>query len=112
MSIEVGKPFPNTTFNYVQYIPESADVTACGRPGPLNTEKEWAGKTVVLVGVPGAFTRKFLSLCDMESELRCSYLPGEPYPTLCGNDLRVQEEGGRRGHRCFQRSFRGQSSFF
>lgn len=57
--MEVGKPFPATTFAYVQYQPEEEGVTACGRPGPLNTEKEWAGKTVVLVGVPGAFTVSF-----------------------------------------------------
>lgn len=56
-SIEVGKPFVNATWNYVQYNPETGDdVAACGRPGPYNTEKEFKGKTVVLVGVPGAFT--------------------------------------------------------
>ncbi|CCG82984.1 putative Allergen [Taphrina deformans PYCC 5710] len=56
MSVEVGKPFPNTTFNYVSYVPESESLTSCGRPGPLDTAKEWSDKTVVLVGVPGAFT--------------------------------------------------------
>lgn len=58
MSLQ-GKPFPNTTFTFVQYNPDSDGMTACGRPGPLKTEKEWAGKTVVLIGVPGAFTRQF-----------------------------------------------------
>ncbi|ORY84222.1 thioredoxin-like protein [Protomyces lactucae-debilis] len=57
MAIEVGKPFPDTTFAYVQYSPESGDaVTSCGIPGPLDTAKEWKNKTVVLFGVPGAFT--------------------------------------------------------
>lgn len=57
MSLEVGKPFPNAKFSYVEYMPESEGITACGRPGPLDTEKEWKDKTVILVGVPGAFTR-------------------------------------------------------
>lgn len=56
MSLEVGKPFPNTKFAYVAYSPESDAITSCGRPGPLDTAKEWSSKTVVLVGVPGAFT--------------------------------------------------------
>ena len=33
-----------------------ADPTACGRPQEYDASKEWAGKKVVLVSVPGAFT--------------------------------------------------------
>ena len=33
-----------------------ADPTACGRPQEYDANKEWAGKKVVLVSVPGAFT--------------------------------------------------------
>ncbi|BFZ54212.1 hypothetical protein PYCC9005_001245 [Savitreella phatthalungensis] len=57
MAIEVGKPFPNAQFPYVEYSPETGDdVTACGIPAPLDTAKEFAGKTVVIVAAPGAFT--------------------------------------------------------
>jgi alkyl hydroperoxide reductase 1 len=52
MAIEVGKPFPDATFAYVQYQPDQDAVTSCGIPGPLDTAKEWKGKTVVLFGVP------------------------------------------------------------
>lgn len=49
MAIEVGKPFPDAKFPYIEYSDEGSDIKACGIPAPLDTAKEFKGKTVVLV---------------------------------------------------------------
>ena len=49
MAIQVGKPFPDGKFPYIEYTEDSADVKSCGIPAPLDTAKEFKGKTVVLV---------------------------------------------------------------
>ncbi|KAK9380090.1 Redoxin [Kockiozyma suomiensis] len=55
--VAVNDKFPaGTEFVYVPFTPESADVKACGIPGPLNFDKEFGDKTVVIVSIPGAFT--------------------------------------------------------
>ncbi|KAJ2960408.1 hypothetical protein NQZ79_g4202 [Umbelopsis isabellina] len=46
---------PDVTLTYVPYD-ANADPSACGRPIPIKTHKEFANKKVVIVGVPGAFT--------------------------------------------------------
>ncbi|KAF7332222.1 Peroxiredoxin [Mycena kentingensis (nom. inval.)] len=42
-------------FGYIPWAPELDDNLACGVPSKLNTDS-WAGKKVVLISVPGAFT--------------------------------------------------------
>ncbi|KAK9449585.1 Redoxin [Limtongia smithiae] len=55
--VSVGDKFPaGAEFVYVPYTPESADIKACGIPIGLNFDKEFAGKTVVIVSIPGSFT--------------------------------------------------------
>lgn len=46
----------DTTFKYIPYSPENADIKSCGIPISYNASKEWADKKVVLFAVPGAFT--------------------------------------------------------
>ncbi|KAI5480180.1 peroxiredoxin 5, atypical 2-Cys peroxiredoxin [Pseudohyphozyma bogoriensis] len=53
--VAVGDTIPEGEFGYVPYTPELEDPAACGLPGKVKTS-EWAGKKVVVVGVPGAFT--------------------------------------------------------
>ncbi|ORY57998.1 Redoxin [Leucosporidium creatinivorum] len=53
--IEVGQTIPEGTFAYVEYSPELEDPSVCGKPGQIKTS-QWAGKKVVVFGVPGAFT--------------------------------------------------------
>lgn len=57
MTVSEGSTFPQgVKFNYVPYTPEDSDVLACGVPISMDLDKEIAGKKVVLVAVPGAFT--------------------------------------------------------
>ncbi|KAG5365603.1 putative peroxiredoxin [Yarrowia sp. C11] len=57
MPLRAGDKFPTATFNYVPETPEiEGDVAACGIPQPFSSDKELAGKKVVFVSVPGAFT--------------------------------------------------------
>ncbi|KAJ0117909.1 peroxiredoxin type-2 [Diaporthe amygdali] len=54
----VGQAFPeDVTFQYVPYSPEKADLNACGIPVKFDASKDFKDKKVVLVAVPGAFTR-------------------------------------------------------
>ncbi|KAK7204843.1 putative peroxisomal protein [Myxozyma melibiosi] len=55
--VAVNDKFPTETkFVYVPITPETSDIKACGIPGPLDFDKEFADKTVVIVSIPGAFT--------------------------------------------------------
>ncbi|KAK9466246.1 Redoxin [Lipomyces arxii] len=57
MALTVGDKFPSgVNFLYIPYTPESTDIKACGIPITLDFDKEFAGKTVVIVSIPGAFT--------------------------------------------------------
>lgn len=58
-AISKGEQIPNTTFSYVPWAPELADGTACGAPTKIQTHDAFKGKKVVIVAVPGAYTRKF-----------------------------------------------------
>lgn len=60
-AISKGEQIPNTTFMYVPWAPELADGTACGVPTKIQTHDAFKGKKVVIVSVPGAYTRKSLS---------------------------------------------------
>ncbi|KAK2613475.1 hypothetical protein N8I77_000388 [Diaporthe amygdali] len=54
----VGQGFPeDVTFQYVPYSPEKADLNACGIPVKFDASRDFKDKKVVLVAVPGAFTR-------------------------------------------------------
>ncbi|KAH7890562.1 Redoxin-domain-containing protein [Phlebopus sp. FC_14] len=55
VTVSVGDKIPTGKFAYVPYTPELDDHSACGVPTTLSTD-DWAGKKVVLVSVPGAFT--------------------------------------------------------
>lgn len=57
-AISKGEQIPNTTFTYVPWSPELADGTACGAPTKIQTHEAFKGKKVVIVAVPGAYTRK------------------------------------------------------
>ncbi|KAK9463339.1 putative peroxisomal protein [Lipomyces oligophaga] len=55
--VAVGDKFPSgVKFMYVPYLPENSDIKACGIPTPLDADKVFAGKTVVIVSIPGSFT--------------------------------------------------------
>jgi alkyl hydroperoxide reductase 1 len=57
MVLSAGNEFPKgVNFHYVPFVPEQKDVLACGIPIGYNVDKELAGKKVVIVAVPGAFT--------------------------------------------------------
>lgn len=58
-AISKGDKIPNSTFMYVPYTPELDDGTACGAPTKVQTHEALKGKKVVIVAVPGAYTRKF-----------------------------------------------------
>ncbi|KAJ1917859.1 peroxiredoxin type-2 [Mycoemilia scoparia] len=53
-SIREGDTIPDFKLTYVPYNAEAPDV--CGVPQTLSTHKYFAGKKIVLFGVPGAFT--------------------------------------------------------
>ncbi|CAE6438541.1 unnamed protein product [Rhizoctonia solani] len=55
-SVKVGDSVPAAEFPTVFWSAELEDGAACGVPSKLDIAKEWAGKKVVLVAVPGAFT--------------------------------------------------------
>ncbi|KAI0746301.1 Redoxin-domain-containing protein [Daedaleopsis nitida] len=61
INVKVGDTIPQGAFTYIPWSPELEDNAVCGLPVTLNTD-EWKGKKVVLVSVPGAFTR----LCHSE----------------------------------------------
>ncbi|RFU32631.1 hypothetical protein B7463_g3708, partial [Scytalidium lignicola] len=55
--LKLGDALPSdVSFTYIPYVPESADITACGIPIKYDASKEWADKKVVLFSLPGAFT--------------------------------------------------------
>ncbi|KAG8698361.1 hypothetical protein FRC11_014487, partial [Ceratobasidium sp. 423] len=54
-TIQVGDSIPQAEFPTVLWSQELDSGAACGVPTKLNTN-DWAGKKVVLVAVPGAFT--------------------------------------------------------
>ncbi|KAJ2726158.1 peroxiredoxin type-2 [Coemansia sp. Benny D115] len=54
MTIKVGDEFPQVLLKYVPY--DKANPDACLSPQVLDTKKNFAGKKVVLIGVPGAFS--------------------------------------------------------
>ncbi|KAI0133719.1 Redoxin [Xylariales sp. AK1849] len=55
--LKPGDTFPSeVTFSYVPYTDEKSDINACGIPINFEASKEFSGKRVVLVSVPGAFT--------------------------------------------------------
>ncbi|ANB15015.1 Ahp1p [Sugiyamaella lignohabitans] len=57
MSLSAGSEFPKgVKFAYVPFQEEQQGVLACGIPIPYDTDKKFAGKKVVIVAVPGAFT--------------------------------------------------------
>ncbi|KAI6100361.1 thioredoxin-dependent peroxidase [Pisolithus sp. B1] len=55
-TIAVGDRVPDGKFNYVPHTPELDDPLACGSPTSTTATELFAGKKVVLVSVPGAFT--------------------------------------------------------
>ncbi|KAI6040741.1 thioredoxin-dependent peroxidase [Pisolithus marmoratus] len=55
-TIAVGDRVPAGTFSYIPYTPEQDDPLVCGAPVTITTTDFFAGKKVVLVSVPGAFT--------------------------------------------------------
>jgi len=53
--LKVGDKFPaDVKFDYVKVA--DLDPTVCGRPIVYDADKEFAGKKVIIVSVPGAFT--------------------------------------------------------
>jgi len=50
-------PFCATYLTLPSWVPiENDDPTICGRPQTYDASSEWAGKKVIIVSVPGAFT--------------------------------------------------------
>ncbi|KAI9470206.1 peroxiredoxin type-2 [Coemansia sp. RSA 989] len=54
MAIKEGDTFPQVQLKYIPF--DAADPNACKSPQILNTKNDFAGKKVVVVGVPGAFS--------------------------------------------------------
>ncbi|KAJ1886355.1 peroxiredoxin type-2, partial [Coemansia sp. S17] len=54
MVLQVGNEFPEVILKYIPY--DSAQSEECGLPQVLDTKKDFAGKKVVIFGLPGAFT--------------------------------------------------------
>ncbi|KAJ1944198.1 hypothetical protein GGF37_002310 [Kickxella alabastrina] len=54
MTIKAGDEFPQVQLKYIPF--NAANPDACLSPQVLDTKKDFAGKKVVVVGVPGAFT--------------------------------------------------------
>ncbi|KAJ2225263.1 peroxiredoxin type-2 [Coemansia sp. RSA 1286] len=54
MTIKVGDEFPQVQLKYIPFDKSNPD--ACTSPQILDTKKDFAGKKVVLIGVPGAFS--------------------------------------------------------
>jgi len=53
--LQAGDKFPEgVKFDWVPIVDD--DPTNCGRPQEYDASKNWAGKKVVIVSVPGAFT--------------------------------------------------------
>ncbi|KDN39937.1 Redoxin [Tilletiaria anomala UBC 951] len=55
-SAKVGDTIPDATLQTIPWDPSLEDGKACGAPMKVNTHKEWKGKKIVVVAVPGAFT--------------------------------------------------------
>ncbi|CAI7667194.1 unnamed protein product [Penicillium palitans] len=57
-TLQPGDSFPdNVVFQYIPWAEETSSITSCGIAIPYNASKEWSDKKVILVSVPGAFTR-------------------------------------------------------
>ncbi|KAJ5920169.1 allergen [Penicillium verrucosum] len=61
-TLQPGDSFPdNVVFQQDSHLStshkETSSITSCGVAIPYNASKEWSDKKVVLVSVPGAFTR-------------------------------------------------------
>ncbi|KAJ2785911.1 peroxiredoxin type-2 [Coemansia javaensis] len=54
MTLSVGDTFPQVTLKYIPFDAENPD--ACAAPRVIDTAANFAGKKVVVIGVPGAFT--------------------------------------------------------
>ncbi|CEH13749.1 thioredoxin-dependent peroxidase [Ceraceosorus bombacis] len=52
----VGQKIPDTEFSHVPWSDELSNAAACGIPEKYRTTQKFAGKKVVIVSVPGAFT--------------------------------------------------------
>lgn len=65
MAISKGDTIPEATFMYVPWTPELEDGAACGAPAKINTHKEFKGKKVVIIAVPGAYTPTWCVICDL-----------------------------------------------
>lgn len=51
-----GDTIPNTKFSYIQWTEEIGAGKSCGIPQTFMSHERWAGKKVVIVSLPGAFT--------------------------------------------------------
>lgn len=55
-SLTIDKFPTDVTLQYIPYAKETADILACAIPVGWDPKKKLAGKTVVFVSIPGAFT--------------------------------------------------------
>ena len=61
MVLQAGDKFPEgVKFGWAPILDE--DPTVCGIPQLYDANKEWAGKKVVIVAVPGKSTQSILNL--------------------------------------------------
>merc|ERR1712227_865516 len=56
MAIEKGATIPNTKMGLIPWAPELDSGEVCGVPTSFETHKEWKGKKIVVVSIPGAYT--------------------------------------------------------
>lgn len=55
-AIENGATIPNTKMGLIPWAPELDSGEVCGVPTSFETHKEWKGKKIVVVSIPGAYT--------------------------------------------------------
>ncbi|KAJ2611861.1 peroxiredoxin type-2 [Coemansia sp. RSA 1365] len=96
MVIKVGDVFPEVQLKYIPYDKENPD--ACAAPQILNTKKDFAGKKVVVVGVPGAFTptcstQHIPAFVAKEAELKAKDV--DLIVCVSGNDFFVMSAWGK-----------------
>jgi len=96
-TIKVGETIPTGVFRYIPYSDELADLSVCGFESSISTNS-WKGKKVVIIGVPGAFTRTcstnhlpgFIKLADQFKSKGVDQIY-----CLASNDLFVMSGWGR-----------------
>lgn len=96
-----GAEVPNTTFGYIPWTPELDSGAVCGIPTSFETHKEWKGKKIVVVSIPGAYTpichqQHIPPLVKRSDELKAKGVDG--VYVIASNDPYVMSAWGTFNH--------------